>query len=138
MEHADKENIFVFIFLVVFCNTKLNKGEIIGLSRAVGMDWDGLAGLMNIQYRVREEINFDTKYPSFSCKAEEIFALFNNVECFGRCSLQKFFKELRRHDLEEKMLDFKKGGCCKVLYYCIYLIHPELEITEDLRSIVVT
>lgn len=79
------------------------------------MDWDGLAGLMNIQYRVREEINFDTKYPSFSCKAEEIFALFNNDEYFDRCSLQKFFKELKRHDLEEKMLDFTKDRCCKVL-----------------------
>ena len=98
-------NNICFPFLVVYSNTKLTKGEITRMSCMVGLDWDSLAGLMNIPYSEREEIRVDCgNYLSISSKAKKVFELFNDSTFFDRHILIKYFKELGRHDLEKKML----------------------------------
>ena len=75
------------------------------MSPKVGLDWDSLAGLMDIPYAEREEIRVNYgKYPRFSSKAKRVFELFNNSKCFDRHALVKYFEELRRHDLKNEML----------------------------------
>ena len=95
---------YVFIFLDVNRTTKLTNEEINRISRKVGIDWDSLAGLMDIPYAEREKIRINNrKYPSFSSKAKRVFQLFNNSECFGRHNLVKYFEESRRQDLKNEM-----------------------------------
>ncbi|XP_028404412.1 uncharacterized protein LOC114527037 [Dendronephthya gigantea] len=93
---------------VVRRNTKLTTIEITRVSRMVAMDWDSLAGLMDIPYEKREEIrtNF-TKYPDSPSKAEEVLEHFNGSDCFGRDILEKCVDELGRHDLLKKLQPMK-------------------------------
>jgi hypothetical protein len=75
------------------------------MSDMVGVHWDSLSGLMDIPHSEREEIRVNyAKYPSFSSKAEQIFTHFNGSKGFDRHILQKYFKELGRHDLKNEML----------------------------------
>ena len=75
------------------------------MSTAVGVEWDSLAGLMNIPYSEREQIRMNhAKYPDFSPKAEQIFSLFNVRNDFSRSALGKYFQELDLHDVKKKML----------------------------------
>ncbi len=88
----------------MYPTTKLTNEEINRISRNVGIDWDSLAGLMDIPYAEREKIRLNKrKYPSFSSKAKRVFQLFNKSECFGRHNLVEYFEELRRHDLKNEM-----------------------------------
>jgi hypothetical protein len=75
------------------------------MSRDIGADWDSLAGLMDIPYFDREEIRVDNlNYLSIRSKAKKVFELFNDSTLFNRHILVKYFKELGRHDLENKLL----------------------------------
>ena len=90
---------------VVYRNTKLTRKEISRMSRVVGLDWDSLAGLMDIAYSDREEIRANNiKYPDSYSKAEEIFRLFNISKSFGRHILEKFIDELGCADVACQML----------------------------------
>ncbi|CAB3978741.1 ---NA--- [Paramuricea clavata] len=90
---------------VVYRTTKLTKEEITQMSPIVGVDWDSLAGLMDIPYSEREEIRVDYgNLLSISSKAKKVFELFNDSTAFDRHILVKYFKELGRHDLEKEML----------------------------------
>ena len=78
------------------------------MSGKIGLDWDSLAGLMDIPYSDREEIRVDYgNLLSISSKAKKVFELFNDSTFFDRHILVKYFKELGRHDLEEKMFPVK-------------------------------
>ena len=96
---------FLFKFLVVYRTTKLTNEEISQISHKVGLEWEGIAGLMDIPYAEREEIrvNFG-KYPKFSSKAKRLFELVNDSKCFDRHNLIKYFEELGRYDLRNEML----------------------------------
>ena len=110
----------VFIFSVVSWDTKLTNGEVFRMSRAVAIDWDSLAGLMDIPYPEQEAIRFsDVKYPDCWSKAQAVFALFNASEFFDRRLLQKYFGELGRNDLKREMLDFAEY---EVLMSVIFLV----------------
>ena len=75
----------------------------------VGVEWNGLAGLMNIPYSEREEIRINyAKYPDFFSKAEKVFSLFNDREDFCRDALEKCVKELNLHDVKKEMLNVDK------------------------------
>ena len=74
------------------------------MSPDLGIDWDSLAGLMDIPYVQREAIRFDDKHPTFVSKAKEIFGRFNDSELFDRRILQRHFTELKRLDLKDIML----------------------------------
>jgi hypothetical protein len=74
------------------------------MSGKIGLDWDSLAGLMDIPYSDREEIRVDYgNLLSISSKAKKVFELFNESTFFDRHILVKYFKEMGRHDLEENM-----------------------------------
>ena len=93
-------------FLVVYRKTKLLRREIRGMSRAVGLDWDSLAALMDVPYSVREEIRQDhINYPDVSSKAEKIFRYFNDSPNFCRFALEKSIEELDLHPVKVEMLD---------------------------------
>ena len=95
-------------FLVVHRKTKLLSREIRGMSRVVGVDWDSLAGLMDVPYAVREEIRLDNRnYPDASSKAEKIFTYFNDSPYFCRYVLQRSIEELDLHCVKAEMLDVK-------------------------------
>ena len=97
----------VFIFSVVYWDTKLTNREVFRMSRAVAVDWDSLAGLMDIPYPEQEAIRFnDVNYPDYWSRAQAVFTLFNASEFFDRRLLQKYFGELGRNDLKKEMLDF--------------------------------
>lgn len=99
---------FVFIFSVVYWDTKLTNGEIFRMSWVVGIDWDSLAGLMDIPYSKQEVIRFnDLEYPDYWSRAQAVFAFFNASEFFDRRLLQKYFEELGRHDLKREMLEYE-------------------------------
>ncbi len=84
---------------------KLTNEEISQISPKVGLEWDGIAGLMDIPYAEREKIRVNCgKYPSFSSKAKRVFELVNDSKCFDRHNLVKYFEELRRHDLINEMI----------------------------------
>ena len=89
---------------VVCRKTKLRNSEITQMSRVVGVDWDSLAGLMDIPYSDREEIRVNNNYTDEFAKAEKIFALFNGSQNFDRHSLEKFVHELGRSHVISKML----------------------------------
>ena len=74
------------------------------MSRMVGVDWDGLAGLMNIPYCEREEIRMNhSKYPDCFSKAEKILSILSGREDFCRGALKKCVKELNLHDVMHAM-----------------------------------
>ena len=90
----------------MYRTTKLTKGEISRMSKVVGVEWNGLAGLMDIPYSEREEIRKNqARYPDSFSKAEKIFLLFNDREDFCRRALEKWVKELNLHDVKKEMLN---------------------------------
>ena len=98
-------------------NTRtLTNREIGRMSIAVGVEWDSLAGLMNIPYSEREKIRMNhAKYPEFSSKAEQIFSLFNGGNEFSRSALEKYFEELDLHDVKNKMLHVQEVSATYLL-----------------------
>ena len=92
------------VCVVVKRTTKLTQEEIVQMSRELGMDWDNLAALMDIPYREREEIRFNSMLClRFSSKAEQVFKLFNDSECFDRNTLVMYLKELKLNNVIKKM-----------------------------------
>ena len=74
----------------------------------VAMDWDSLAGLLDIPYEEREEIRTNcVKYPDYPSKAEEILKHFNGSNRFDRDVFEKCVDELGRHGLINKLHPMK-------------------------------
>ena len=90
-----------FTDVVVKRTTRLDSKEISRLSRCMGVDWDSLAGLMDIPYEEREEIR--TKYSDCSSKTRAILSIFNESKGFCRNLLKKYLVEIRRDDVTGKM-----------------------------------
>ena len=83
------------------------------MSCLLGVDWDNLAGLLDIPYSDREEIRDNhPKYPDSYSKAEQIFTLFNDSQYFGRHILEKYLKELDRQDVIRLMCPVENKVFC--------------------------
>ena len=77
------------------------------------MEWNGLAGLMNIPYSEREEIRKkQAKYPDSFSKAEKSFLFFNDSKDFCRGALEKWVEELNLHDVKNEMLNIDEVYLC--------------------------
>ena len=114
----------VFIFSVVYWDTKLTNGEVFRMSRAVTKDWDSLAGLMDIPYPEQAAIRFsDVKYPDCWSKAQAVFTLFNASEFLDRRLLQKYFGELGRNDLKKEMPDFAEYEVLMIIHFLSVVLH---------------
>ncbi|XP_028392646.1 ankyrin-1-like [Dendronephthya gigantea] len=87
---------------VVYQTTKLTNAEISRISCRLGLEWDSLAGLLDIPYYERENIRFN--YLDFFSKAEKVLLIFINSQFFDRHILEKCFNELKRQDLIDIML----------------------------------
>ena len=88
------------------------------MSKVVGVEWDSLAGLMDVPYSEREEIRMNhAKYPDSSSKAEQIFSLFNGRNDFSRSALEKYFEELDLHDVKNKMLHVQEVSAICLLHH---------------------
>lgn len=75
------------------------------MSREIAMDWDSLAGLLDIPHDKREEIRANyVKYPDVASKAEEILKIFNHSDSFSRGVFVKSLEEVGRNDLKYKLL----------------------------------
>ena len=90
----------------MYRTTKLTNKEISRMSKVIGVEWNGLAGLMDIPYSEREEIRKNqAKYPDSYSKAEKIFLLFSDSKDFCRGALEKWVEELNLHDVKNEMLN---------------------------------
>ena len=79
------------------------------MSVIIGVDWDSLAGLLDIPYSEREQIRLNhAKYPDIPSKAQKILELVNRRECIGRHDLVKCAEELRRQDLKNEIVSPKE------------------------------
>ena len=119
------------LFPVVYRNTRLTDGEISEMCPKVKIDWDGLAGLLDIPYDDRVEIKIDYINYYFS-KSQKVFTLLNANKFFDRCSLQKCFEELGWHDLKKEMLrfvpEYEVSAIIILISFCFFLssCHPSL------------
>ena len=88
---------------------KLTNREISRMSLIIGVDWDSLAGLLDIPYSEREQIRLNhAKYPDIPSKAQKILELVNCRECIARHDLVKCAEELRRQDLKNEIVPTKE------------------------------
>ena len=68
----------------------------------MGVDWDSLAGLMDIPYEEREAMRTRSDLDC-SLKAKMILSKFNESKGFCRNLLKKYLVEIRRDDVTDKM-----------------------------------
>ena len=98
--------------------TKLTNKEINQIGHNLGIDWDKLAGLMDIPYSEQEEIRASHDiYLSLSSKAKRVLELYNASKHFDRRVLVRYLEEIRRHDLENKMLPIKDEVICDLKFF---------------------
>ena len=101
----------------------------------VAMDWDSLAGLLDIPYEKREEIRTNyVKYPDSTSKAEEVLKDFNCSDGFGRDVFGKCVDELGRHDLMKKLHPMVNEVFCLKNFVILGCINPQFNsfsVCED-------
>ena len=80
-------------------NTPLSAREICRLGRRIGVDWERLACLMDINDAERRNIRCNIHYKDDCSRAGKILAMFNNMEGFSRETLAQHLKEMQQLDL---------------------------------------
>ena len=94
-----------FSLVVAHCKAKLTTTEISQLSRKLGVNWDELAGLMDMPYSKRDEIRLDhPQYPGTFLKAQQVFVHFNSCDHSCRHHLKKCLERFEQVDLKNTML----------------------------------
>ena len=66
------------------------------------VDWDSLAGLMDIPYKERETIKMDSNFPDPSSKAKRMLSMINE-KCDSNRNLLKCLDKMERADFKEIM-----------------------------------
>ncbi len=82
-------------------NTPLSPREMYRLSQRIVVDWDRLAGLMNITRAVTVDIRYSFLYNNSRSRTEKILSIFNRGENFSRKKLAGFLAEIQQLDLVE-------------------------------------
>ena len=90
--HAANEN-------VELRNTPLSSREMYRLSQRIVVDWDSLAGLMDIGREQRDNIRYNTIYNDDRARAEKILSMINNKKGFSRNKLVDCLKKIKKLDL---------------------------------------
>ncbi len=65
-------------------DTPLSSREMYRLSQRIVVDWERLAGLMNITRAERDEIRYSLLYSDSRSRAEKVLSIFNRREDFSR------------------------------------------------------
>ena len=71
------------------------------LSRKICVDWDSLAGLMDIAQAERNNIRTNITFNDDIAKAEKVLSMFNNKKDFSRDELAECLKGIGKMDLIE-------------------------------------
>ncbi|CAB4031492.1 Hypothetical predicted protein, partial [Paramuricea clavata] len=79
-------------------NTPLSSREMYRLSKCI-VDWDSLAGLMDIAREERNNIRNNTLYHDDCARAEKILSMFNHKNGFTREKLTNCLQGIKRLDL---------------------------------------
>ena len=79
--------------------TPLSSREMYRLSRCITVDWDSLAGLMDIAREERNSIRNNNLYNDDRARAEKILSMFNHKKGFTRKKLIKCLKGIKKLDL---------------------------------------
>ncbi len=83
-------------------NTPLSPREMYRLSQRIVINWEALAGLMNITRAERDEIRFNNfLYSDSRSRAEKILSIFNQREDFSRKKLAARLEEIQQLELVE-------------------------------------
>ncbi len=83
-------------------DTPLSSREMYRLSQRIVVDWDRLAGLMDITRAERDEIRCNYfLYNDSRSRAEKILSIFNQRDDFSREKLAAFFEEIQQLELVE-------------------------------------
>jgi uncharacterized protein involved in tellurium resistance len=69
------------------------------LSRRITVDWDSLAGLMDIAREERNDIGQNSMYSDHRHRAEKILSLYNHKKDFSRETLAGYLKGIRKDEL---------------------------------------
>ena len=80
-------------------HTPLSAREMSRLSRRIVVEWDNLAGLMDIPRAERDDIRYSLIYNDGRSRAEKILDIFNNKEDFSREKLARCLDEIQQLDL---------------------------------------
>ncbi|XP_046864977.1 uncharacterized protein LOC124459560 isoform X2 [Xenia sp. Carnegie-2017] len=89
---------------VTLRHTRLSPRETYRLSRRIGVDWDSLAGLMDIANEERNNIQRNPIYQDDFQKAEKVLSMINNRKKFSRKHLVERLKEIGKIDCMEPIL----------------------------------
>ena len=81
--------------------TLLSSREMHRLSRRICVDWDRLAGLMNIAKAERDNIRANMTFNDDIAKAEKVLSMFNKKRDFSRDKLVECLKGIGKIDLIE-------------------------------------
>ena len=83
-------------------DTRLTSREMYRLSQRIVVDWEALAGLMNITRAERDEIRCNYfLYSDSRSRAEKILSIFNQREDFSRKKLAARLEEIQQLELVE-------------------------------------
>ncbi len=82
-------------------NTSLSSREMYRLSQRIVVDWDRLAGLMDITRAERDDVRYSLLYNDSRSRAEKILSIFNQRDDFSREKLAAFFEEIQQLELLE-------------------------------------
>ena len=82
-------------------NTRLSSREMYRLSQRIVVDWDRLAGLMDITRAEREDICYSLLYNDSRSRAEKILSIFNQTDDFSREKLAACLEEIQQLELVE-------------------------------------
>ena len=80
-------------------NTPLSPREMHRLSRRITVDWDSLAGLMDIAKKERNDIRQNPMYNDNRERAEKILSMFNHKRDFSRENLADCLKGICKDEL---------------------------------------
>ena len=89
---------------VTLRHTRLSSRETYRLSRRIGVDWDSLAGLMDIANEERNNIQRNPIYQDDFQKAEKVLSMINKSKKFSREHLVERLKEIGKIDCMQPIL----------------------------------
>ncbi len=80
-------------------NTPLSSREMYRLSQRIVVDWDRLAGLLDITKAERDDIRYSLLYNNSRSRAEKMLSIFNQREDFSRQKLAARLEEIQQLEL---------------------------------------
>ncbi len=101
-------------------DTRLSSREMYRLSQRIVVDWDGLAGFLDIARAERDDIRFNCfLYNESRSRAEKILSIFNQREDFSRKKLAACLEKIQLLELVEPVTtgEWRNDCKCKIFFY---------------------